>query len=102
MTTEDRKATVDKAYNIDGDLTDPHLPDSPIAPGVTLQEMTVLHLYRRPILEPDKPKVLIGFYCHPNPEAIDQKQRELEQAPENWHIDRVRYIRSDLAIKVKT
>jgi hypothetical protein len=59
----------------------------------------VLHIYRGDVLDKSKPKTLSGYYSHPNPLAVDAKQRELEDAPKNWHVDRVRYIRSDLALK---
>lgn len=93
------KATINAEYNIDGDLVDPNLPESPISPGNTLPEMTVLHIYRRDYFDTAGELALFAFYCHPNPAAVDAKQRELADNPSNWHVDRVRYVRSDLVVK---
>jgi hypothetical protein len=67
-----------------------------VAPGKTLQELHVLHVFLH--------GKLAGFFYHPNPLFIDMKEAEFLEdgfAPgDGWTHDRVRYIRSDLALKV--
>ena len=86
-------------YTPDGLVVDPNLPNAPVEPGNALPEITVLHVYRSERDVDPRELSLIGYYHHPNPETLAAKALELSQNS-NWHVDHIRYVRADLALRV--
>ncbi len=68
---------------------DAHMAGAPVSPGNTLAEIHVLHVYQG--------KGLVGFYWHPNPLAIEGKEREARADLDfgGYTFERVRYVRAE-------